>query len=517
VLQDHLIWKGSPDELLTRLSAIRQEPSGVRSRAAERQLFPAYLTLLAILFFVSGPVLWGSAFSISELGARASGMGTAFTAIADDGSALFYNPAGIGFQPGTHLQMDGTVVVGIFHFFPGSPAPGLIVPPNGFSGSIKPHFIPVASLFATKQLSPKLTVGFGMFTPFGLAANFTNFHDSDPALSKYPGRWKGTRAQLQAFWFQPTVAYRIMPNHSIALGIAFVHTHLFIEESILNPRDDGLKFGREAAKVIFPGVDKEQAARVIARLLPEGRSRIAGTANSPGFNLGYLYKQPDGKWNFGLMFRSAVTSHLSGKASFAFNPNFTLQPFVKDGLLTKAFPNQSITGSFSTPATYAVGVSTHTFHKILASADFVFQDYQRFQSVPLNFSITQATNKDVRTEDELRLIFNFRNSYHIALGAEKQLNPLTVVRVGYLFDRSPVVEESVGPLFPDSNRHGITFGATRTRGNKEFTLFYEAMQFVNRTTNVAANDIFGTNGEYRNFAHLAGMALRINLGKGPGN
>ena len=51
-----------------------------------------------------------------------------------------------------------------------------------------------------------------------------------------------------------------------------------------------------------------------------------------------------------------------------------------------------------------------------------------------------------------------------------------------------------------------------TAGNKEFSLFYEAMQFVNRHTNAAGNDKLGTNGEYRNFAHLAGASLRITLG-----
>ena len=43
-------------------------------------------------------------------------------------------------------------------------------------------------------------------------------------------------------------------------------------------------------------------------------------------------------------------------------------------------------------------------------------------------------------------------------------------------------------------------------------LFYEAMQFVNRTTNVAANVNQFTNGEYRNFAHLAGMSIRFIFG-----
>lgn len=473
----------------------------------------AYLIAPALIvsLLVSGNPAWGSAFSIAELGARAAGMGTAFTSVADDGSALVYNPAGIGFQPGTRLQMDNLVVVGFFHFFPLSPPLGTVVPEKGFNGSIRPKFIPVGSMYASQQISSRLTVGFGIFAPFGLADNFTNFNDSDPPLTKYPGRFTGTRARLESVWFQPTLAIRITPNNSFAVGGAFVHTHLFLEQSLLNPLDDALEFGREAAKDVFPGVDKELAARSIARLLPEGRARIAGTSNSPGISAGYLYKHPQGIISLGLMYRSAVTHHLEGKASFAFNKGYTLEPFVGADLLPKAFPNQAVKGIFTTPATYAFGISTSAFGNTTLSADFHFQDYRRFRSVPLNFSQTEAKNKDVRTPAEKRLTFDFRDSFQIAVGMEKRKGGMAI-RAGYLYDRSPVVEKSVGPLFPDANRHSATVGLSMRAGNKEFTVFYEAMQMVNRTTNAAGNVKQFTNGEYRNFVHLAGMGLRFILG-----
>ena len=100
-------------------------------------------------------------------------MGTAFIATADDGSALYYNPAGIAFQPGTHMEMDNTVVVGLFRFTPSSVPTGQVVPPNGL---LRIHPAPLhsllAALFLTKQLSDKITVGFGGFTPFGLGGEF---------------------------------------------------------------------------------------------------------------------------------------------------------------------------------------------------------------------------------------------------------------------------------------------------------------------------------------------------------
>ena len=469
--------------------------------------------LLILGLAVAPPRVRGSAFAIGEQGARAAGMGTAFTAVADDGSAIYYNSAGIAFQPGFHMEMDGLVVVGLFRFFPSAPPPGQVIPDKGFSGIIKPHFIPVASLYLSKQIRPNWTFGFGVFAPFGLAANFTNFNDGDPALTKFPGRWAGTRASLECFWFQPTIAHKFNESHAIGLGVALVYTHLFLEQSILNPLDDGLDFGREAANTVFPGVDKEQAARAIARLLPEGRSRVAGQAFSPGFNASYLYRNAKHKMNFGLSWRSAVVNHLSGEASFAFGNDYTLKQFVGSDLLFKAFPNQPVHGLFTTPAMYAAGVSKAAKGMTL-SLDFHVQDFYRFSDLPLNFTQTKQTNPDVRTPAEKRLVFDFRNSWQIAFGVEKPLSRRNLtVRAGYFIDYTPVVDKSVGPLFPDASRHSLTVGGSKRTKSAELSLFYEAMWYQNRTVNVSANAVKGTNGLYDNFTHLFGFAMHIGPSK----
>jgi long-subunit fatty acid transport protein len=88
------------------------------------------------------------------------------------------------------------------------------------------------------------------------------------------------------------------------------------------------------------------------------------------------------------------------------------------------------------------------------------------------------------------------------------------VRMGYSFDRSPVPDKSVNALFPDSSRNSFTVGMSRTRGNKEFSAYYQAMFFVDRVTNVSANANQFTNGDYSNFAHLVGLGMRIFPGGG---
>ncbi len=165
---------------------------------------------LLFLFLASITVeqaAFGSAFAIRELGVRAQGMGGAFTAVANDASAIFFNPAGIAFQEGMQLEMDSLVVVGLFRFFPSITPPGTIVPEKGYHGSVKPKFIPVGNLYLTKTITDRITFGLGAFAPFGLSANFTNFNDGDPARGKFVGRFAGTRARLEVFWLQPTFAF----------------------------------------------------------------------------------------------------------------------------------------------------------------------------------------------------------------------------------------------------------------------------------------------------------------------
>jgi long-subunit fatty acid transport protein len=105
------------------------------------------------------------------------------------------------------------------------------------------------------------------------------------------------------------------------------------------------------------------------------------------------------------------------------------------------------------------------------------------------------------------------NSYIARLGFEKALSERTVVRTGYIYDHSPVKDSSVGPLFPDASRNSWTIGVSRRMGNKEFSFFYQAMWFVDRTTSVTDNNKIFTNGDYSNFAHLLGLGLRIHLGE----
>jgi len=461
------------------------------------------------LSVVMSGCVWGSAFSIQEIGTRATGMGGAFVAVASDSSAIYYNPAGLAFQDGLRMQMDMTLVHGNFRFTPSNVPNNTVIPDGGYQGFISPQILVVPNLYMSKRLRPKWTLGFGSFAPFGLGGNWTNFSDDDPANTKFVARFHTTRPKMESIWMQPTVAYRVNDRLAIAGGVALVHTHVLLEQSILNPYDEGITFGEQLASKIFPSADPATAGKIIARLLPEGRSRFAATSNNIGFSAGILYWYPKWKARFGASYRSAVPQHFSGKASFAFTKNYALQSLAGPEVFAKLFPEQAAGAQFTTPGTYAIGVATEAFGKNLFSLDVQMQDYRRLKDVVLNFS---QVNADTATPAEVRLDYSFHNAWEVRTGWERPLKSMTV-RAGWAFDGTPVPEAAVSPLWPDSSRLNFNAGASKESRGREISIFYQFTKFLSRDTNVAANANLFTNGNWNSTAQLLGIQMRFRKGR----
>jgi long-chain fatty acid transport protein len=435
-------------------------------------------------------------------------MGGAFVAVASDGSALFYNPAGIAFQRGLRMQMDTLLVHGNFKFTPSVTPNGTVVPEGGYQGFISPKILVVPNMYMSAQLSKKWTLGFGAFAPFGLGGNWTNFDDGDPRNTKFVARFHTTRPKMESIWLQPTVAYRVNERLAVSVGVAAVHTHVLLEQSILNPLEEGKVFGEQLGPQIFPGADPAAAARIVARLLPEGRSRFAATSRNIGGVVGVLYSHPKWKTRFGATYRTAVTQHFQGKASFAFTTDYALKPLAGPEVFAALFPEQKARATFPTPGTYALGVATEAFGKNLFSVDVQMQDYRRLKYVVLNFSeVGPAT----ATPAEARLDYSFHNAWALRMGWERPVKNMAV-RAGWALDGTPVPEKAVSPLWPDSTRLNFNVGASREMGGREISIFYQFTKFLPRTTNVAANANLFTNGNWNSTAQLVGIALRFRKG-----
>src|SRR5437667_4556168 len=111
-----------------------------------------------------------SGFALFEQGAKATAMGGAFAATADDPSAIFYNVAGIAQQRRAAFMMGGTGIT-FQNEFIGDPND---VFTSGTTGKYRAHtFIP-PNAYLILPFARNLTFGVGVMTPFGLRTNWQN-------------------------------------------------------------------------------------------------------------------------------------------------------------------------------------------------------------------------------------------------------------------------------------------------------------------------------------------------------
>ncbi|MDX8387346.1 MAG: outer membrane protein transport protein [Ghiorsea sp.] len=204
---------------------------------------------------------WAGGFMIPEQGMKGMGMGNAFSAIADDASANWFNPAGLAFQE------DNVTASLVF-----------VAPENDYetggttySAAKKVHTIPQAYVRYGLE-NPNLSFGIGINSPFGLATDWTD--SNAPFAQLTAGAKSITFSEIQAVQVNPNLAYQVNENFSVALGVAYYN----------------------AFKVNLD-------SRVV---------NIGGSGDGFGGNLGLLYKTDN--LSVGFNYRSSVKIDITGTA-----------------------------------------------------------------------------------------------------------------------------------------------------------------------------------------------------------
>lgn len=252
------------------------------------------IVLIAALLLCARAASAGG-FFIGEQGARAEGMGSAFTAVADDPSALWFNPAGIAFQKG----VVGTV--GFDTLIPSnkytSPATGLT-----YTARKKTFFTPQGYLLYNRE---DLPVSFGMAinTPFGLSTDWRNSGAPFTTTSSDTV----TFSRIDMINYNPSVAFKINDNLSVAAGVVYYQVRQVDLDSaalLLNGNGDG--WGGNAALLYRNGP---------LRFGVSYRSRVKATINGQGVGIGALAALGSAAVSTSVTFPDMVNVGLSFQAS----------------------------------------------------------------------------------------------------------------------------------------------------------------------------------------------------------
>ncbi len=413
------------------------------------------LSLMVSSIVLSASMVFGSGFSIYEQGAKASALGGAFIAQANDVSAVFYNPAGITSLEGTKLGLGTTIIMPTFGF-----QGPTNIDPNLYTEAEKGVF-PPSTLYATYQIDDKLTAGFGFFTAFGLGSEW----DKD-----WVGKQLATKSEIQTFFLNPVVAYQVMDGLSVAAGFSFVYGTVLLERAIyFGPRD----------------------------LL--GDSKLEASTTGWGYNVALQYK-PMPELTLGLIHRGNVLLEFEdGDATFDFPA--TGNPVIA-AELAAIFPDTKGSADLELPTSLGFGVAYQFTDKLVAEFDWLQLGWSSYDKLTVKFDEAVGGSTETTSERE------YEDSYSLRFGVEYLIESNMAIRLGYIRDNHAAPDNRLEPSLPEGDRNLYSIGFGYTIDNITIDGFYMLLSQEDRKI---TNSVEAMNGIYTGIGNLFGVSVEFGL------
>lgn len=379
-------------------------------------------------------------------GAKAAGMGTAFVAIADDLSAMVYNPAGLTLSKGTNVYTGATAVM--FSSDYKSPSGGS--EDTEFQVFFPPHLY-ISSDF---DMEDKV-LGLAIFSHFGIGGSKWN----QSGLTRYAD----TETFITTLAVNPTFAWEIKPGLSIGLGVFYMYS-------------------------------KNESERMIDQSLAgagDAKFSLDVDGGGWGYNLGILVT-PSKKFSYGIAYRSGVKIDHSGDVKLeniapALHPLFGGSHFKTDAHTTLDFPD-----------IVSLGFAYRPTEKLTLGLDFEWVGWSSFDKLNLDFEneVPEAGLTDTSTD------LDWKDIWMVKIGVEYQVNGRISLRTGYAYFETFAPEHTLSPGYMDSDKHNLSIGLGYRIKNWVVDTFYTATFYQDRTVN---NSILS--GEYESFDHYIGVSI----------
>jgi long-chain fatty acid transport protein len=386
-------------------------------RERHRIPVPRVLTVLGIVGFLFSVPAYPSGFQVMTQGAKATGMGLAFAGVADDPSAIFYNPAGMAFQEHFAVQAGGAVLGRFPTDFTGAnPYPG--VGQNGSVDDTQQFLIP--HLYMIVPLTTELNFGLGIDAPYGLGLRWDNPNTS------WSGQFISQNAVIKALDINPVFSYKLFPELSIAAGADYRFSGLQLEQNIpaVNP---------------FTGaVQAVGHSKLYSNLLDNG---------GWGWNVGIMWK-PSPNFGLGGGYRSKITVNYEGTATIT--PRATGNP-VFDALAAASLPlgEHPVATSIEFPASANIGAGLGLGAGLTLALEADWTQWSSFSSLDIIFPTGFAP--------DVHRITDWQDSWAYRVGLEKKFGDWAL-RVGYYYDNTPQPTKDAGPILADNDRNVYSFG-----------------------------------------------------------
>jgi long-chain fatty acid transport protein len=341
----------------------------------------------------------------------ASGMGNSYaggSAVAEDASTIFFNPAGMTY-------IDGTQAAGALHLikpsaefnnngsvaglgagpFPSRPLGG----DGGDAGSLA--FVP--NMYFKMDLSEQVKFGVGVSAPFGLTTEYDK---------NWIGRFQGIKSELKTVNINPAVAFKVNDQLSIGAGIS----------------------------AMWAQAELTSAVNLVTA---EGSSKVKGDDWGFGFNLGAIY-QATADTRIGVAYRSKVEQHLEGDVKFK-RPAIALSAAA-----LAATENSDVKADVSLPSSLSLSAFSRLNDKWDLMGDMTWTRWSQFEKLAV-FRDSGA----LLTET----IENWENTMRYSIGVNYHYSDALKLRAGLAYDEEAIKDEFRTVRIPGNDRKWLSLGA----------------------------------------------------------
>ena len=360
-------------------------------------------------------------------GGKAAGMNTAFTAVADDPSAILHNPAGITQLDGTLIYACGTVIIPDSSYRSTSGE----LTDTQFQTFFAPH------LFLTHhKASADIATGLGIYAPFGIGGRKWPYDGAT--------RYIAIENAIGTVALNPTLAVQMKSSVSVAIGLDYMLAKNLADNAL---DQSGLGAG-------------------------DARMKIDAEGSGWGYNLGLLW-QPDHILSVGLAYRSGIHVNQTGTLKLKY-----IAPAMQ-ALFGGANFQTTVHGRIDFPEMVDLGIAYRPTERWVIDIDAEWGGWSSFRRAELDLvnEVPAAGLTDISVPQ------NWHDVWAYKIGGDYRVNNRLSLRAGYAFLNTPVPEATLTAGHPDADQHNISLGFGWHQGLWTIDGFYNIGIFNKRQVN----------------------------------
>lgn len=370
--------------------------------------------LAVILVLASG--LLGNGLNLNGFGARAAAMGGAFVGLADDFTAVFWNPAGLALLKKGTFGLTGDLLVPKSKYFLSS----------SFDMKTKNKYYPAGLVGYFQPIGDRMVVGLGAYTLSGLGADWDNTgfetalaYPTPPTFFTPPLENYVWRSFIGSFTLAPSVAVKI--NDWISFGATLNINYGFFQTD------------QWGAYTVLPTKPPT--------LLNMGQQNLDIKGWGYGATFGLLVK-PSEWMSFGLTYRTQSKMKLRGTMAF-------------DNIGLLGLPDSSDTSlEVPSPTWLAGGVAVKPLENLTVTFDLQWTNWAKLSTLNVVFADPLWA---AALADESAMVLDWKNGLQVRGGLEYTAGDFAI-RAGYYNDPAPAPAETMNVLIPSFSFNSFTAG-----------------------------------------------------------